>query len=172
MVAERGLLPAPPANQHHLDCCDAHSISEMGLMSRVTPVQTAMRNCTRDEGRSFEFGNQVLISSHRKLSDGGERCGSAGMIERGERMDQPASLYRSCLRVLLDGSASRAAENRGMNLTIFTSKSAADMSGTLMTDLLLLGRIGRRTSTSGAFSRIRLDRTSRLLAKCLSVELP
>ena len=23
-------------------------------MSRVTPVQTAMRNCTRDEGRSFE----------------------------------------------------------------------------------------------------------------------
>jgi hypothetical protein len=26
-----------------------------------------MRNCTRDEGRSFEIGNQVLISSHRKL---------------------------------------------------------------------------------------------------------
>ena len=26
-----------------------------------------MRNCKRDEGRSFEFGNQVLISSHRKL---------------------------------------------------------------------------------------------------------
>jgi hypothetical protein len=26
-----------------------------------------MRNCTRDEGRPFEFGNQVLISSHRKL---------------------------------------------------------------------------------------------------------
>ena len=26
-----------------------------------------MRNCTRDEGRSFGFGNQVLISSHRKL---------------------------------------------------------------------------------------------------------
>ena len=38
-----------------------------GLVSRVTPVQTVMRNCTRDEGRSFEFGNQVLISSHRKL---------------------------------------------------------------------------------------------------------
>jgi hypothetical protein len=36
-------------------------------VSRVTPVQTAMRNCTRDEGRSFEVGNQVLISSHRKL---------------------------------------------------------------------------------------------------------
>jgi len=26
-----------------------------------------MRNCTRDEGRPFEFGNQVLSSSHRKL---------------------------------------------------------------------------------------------------------
>jgi hypothetical protein len=40
--------------------------SGTGLVSRVTPVQTAMRNCTRDEGRSFEVGNQVLISNHRK----------------------------------------------------------------------------------------------------------
>jgi hypothetical protein len=39
----------------------------MGLVSRVTPVHTAMRNCTRDEGWPFEVGNQVLISSHRKL---------------------------------------------------------------------------------------------------------
>jgi hypothetical protein len=45
----------------------ARVTSGSGLVSRVTPVQTAMRNCTRDEGRSFEFGNQVLISSHRKL---------------------------------------------------------------------------------------------------------
>jgi hypothetical protein len=42
-------------------------MSEMGLVSRVTPVHTAMRNCTRDEGRPFEIGNQVLISNHRKL---------------------------------------------------------------------------------------------------------
>ena len=41
--------------------------SSMGLMSRVTPVHTAMRNCTRDEGGPFEVGNQVLISNHRKL---------------------------------------------------------------------------------------------------------
>jgi hypothetical protein len=41
--------------------------SGVGLVSRVTPVHTALRNCTRDEGRSFEVGNQVLISSHRKL---------------------------------------------------------------------------------------------------------
>jgi hypothetical protein len=42
-------------------------MSEMGLVSRGAPVQTAMRNCTRDEGSTFEVGNQVLISSHRKL---------------------------------------------------------------------------------------------------------
>jgi hypothetical protein len=30
-------------------------------------VQTAVRNCTGDEGWPFEFGDQVLISSHRKL---------------------------------------------------------------------------------------------------------
>jgi hypothetical protein len=42
-------------------------MAELGLVSRVTPVHTAMRNCTRDEGGPFEVGNQVLISSHRKL---------------------------------------------------------------------------------------------------------
>jgi hypothetical protein len=41
--------------------------SAIGIVSRVSPVQTALRNCTRDEERSFEVGNQVLISSHRKL---------------------------------------------------------------------------------------------------------
>jgi len=40
---------------------------ELGLVSRVTPVHTAMRNSTRDEGGPFEVDNQVLISSHRKL---------------------------------------------------------------------------------------------------------
>ena len=54
-----------------------------------------MHNCTRDEGRSFGFGNQVLIPSHRKAAAvkfrGGERCGNAGTmipagkVERGER---------------------------------------------------------------------------------------
>ena len=41
--------------------------SANGIVSRVTPVHTAVRNCARDEGRSFEVGNQVLISSYRKL---------------------------------------------------------------------------------------------------------
>jgi hypothetical protein len=39
----------------------------MGLVSRASPVNTAMRNCTKDEGWPFEFGNQVPISNHRKL---------------------------------------------------------------------------------------------------------
>ena len=38
-----------------------------GIVSRVTLVHTTVRNCTRDEGGPFEFGNQVLISSHCKL---------------------------------------------------------------------------------------------------------
>src|SRR5689334_15710883 len=42
-------------------------MSESGLVSRASPVQTALRNCTKDEGGLFEVGNQVLISSHRKL---------------------------------------------------------------------------------------------------------
>ena len=67
----------------------------MGLVSRVSPVHTVLRNCTRDEGRSFEVGNQVLISSHRKLLSSkamvvnvagkGWDMIPAGMVERGER---------------------------------------------------------------------------------------
>jgi hypothetical protein len=55
---------AQTGHQNH--CRSAQPMSLMGLVSRVTPVHTAVRNSTRDEGRSFEVGNQVLISSHRK----------------------------------------------------------------------------------------------------------
>ncbi|SHG54178.1 hypothetical protein [Bradyrhizobium erythrophlei] len=41
--------------------------SAIGIVSRVSPVHTAVRNCMRDEGGPFEAGNQVLVSSHRKL---------------------------------------------------------------------------------------------------------
>jgi hypothetical protein len=41
--------------------------SGSGRVSRGSPVQTAMRNCTRDEGRSFEAGSQVLASNRCKL---------------------------------------------------------------------------------------------------------
>ena len=42
-------------------------MSPMGSVSRVSPVHTAVRNCMGDEGGPLEVGNQVLISSHRKL---------------------------------------------------------------------------------------------------------
>src|SRR5215469_3880279 len=32
----------------------------------TSAVGTTVRNCTGDEGRPFEVGNQVLVSSHRK----------------------------------------------------------------------------------------------------------
>ena len=42
-------------------------LTAVGRVSRGSPVQTAMRNCTRDEGRSFEAGSQVLASNRCKL---------------------------------------------------------------------------------------------------------
>jgi hypothetical protein len=54
-----------------------------------------MRNCTRDEGGPFGFGDQVADPKPPQAavikSDGGERCGNvgtrlpAGKVERGER---------------------------------------------------------------------------------------
>ena len=41
--------------------------SGQGRVSRASPSRTAVRNCTRDEGGPFGFGNQVLIPSHCKL---------------------------------------------------------------------------------------------------------
>ena len=69
-------------------------MSESGLVSRVLPVHTAVRNCTRDEGGPFEVGNQVLTSSHRKLRSSKAMVVTmrkrrdkipAGKVERGER---------------------------------------------------------------------------------------
>jgi|ERR1700732_4816105 hypothetical protein len=80
-------------------CCAGRFLirlmTAVGRVSRGSPVQTAMRNCTRDEGRSFEAGSQVLASNRCKLlsskaivvsvavSVGGDI--PAGEVERGER---------------------------------------------------------------------------------------
>jgi len=57
--------------------------SGVGLVSRVTPVQTALRNCTGDEGRPFGFGDQVADPMPPQAaavkSRGGERCGKVVM---------------------------------------------------------------------------------------------
>jgi hypothetical protein len=74
---------------------DAWLTTGLGLVSRVTPVQTALRNCTGDEGGPFGFGDQVADPKPPQAaavkSRGGERCGKAGTmiptgtVERGER---------------------------------------------------------------------------------------
>ncbi len=46
---------------------DRVKMSDMGRVSRVTSVQTALRNYTRDEGGPFGFGRQGLIPRHYKL---------------------------------------------------------------------------------------------------------
>src|SRR5207302_6260306 len=38
-----------------------------GRVSRASPVQTVVRNYTRDEGRPFEAGSQVQVSNRCKL---------------------------------------------------------------------------------------------------------
>src|SRR6266545_7787288 len=52
---------------HHWAGAISRLMSALGRVSRGSPVQTAIRNCTRDEGRSFEAGSQVLASNHCKL---------------------------------------------------------------------------------------------------------
>jgi hypothetical protein len=71
------------------------AMSAMGRVSRASPVHTVARNCTRDEGRPFGFGDQVVDPKPPRVaavkSRGGERRGNvgtvipAGKIERGER---------------------------------------------------------------------------------------
>ncbi len=53
--------------ESHTAKCGGLSTSALGRVSRVSPVQTALRNCTRDEGGPFGFGRQGSIPSHRKL---------------------------------------------------------------------------------------------------------
>jgi len=70
-------------------------MSGWGLVSRASPVHTAVRNCPGDEGGPFGFGDQVADPKPPQAavvkSDGGERCGKvgatipAGKVERGER---------------------------------------------------------------------------------------
>jgi hypothetical protein len=52
-----------------------------------------MRNCTRDEGGPFGFGNQVLISSHRKLL--WSKAGSGTISGVSERLRRKSSTARS-----------------------------------------------------------------------------
>jgi hypothetical protein len=72
---------------------------------RASPVHTALRNCTGDEGGPFGFGDQVADPKPPQAaavkSRGGERCGNAGTmiptgtVERGERKRTAAEASKS-----------------------------------------------------------------------------
>jgi DNA invertase Pin-like site-specific DNA recombinase len=65
---QQGLDTTTPAGKAMFQMMGVFAEFERAMIQeRVSPVQTALRNCTKDEGRPFEVGNQVLISSHRKL---------------------------------------------------------------------------------------------------------
>src|SRR6476661_182348 len=80
----------------------------MGLVSRVSPVHTAVRNCTGDEGGPFGFGNQVADPKPPRAaavkSHGGERRGNVGAmiptgtIERGERKRTASEASKDAMR--------------------------------------------------------------------------
>src|SRR5262245_40217843 len=69
--------------------------SAPGRVSRASPVHTATRNCTGDEGGPFGFGDQVADPKPPQAavakSHGSEGCGNVGTmipigkVERGER---------------------------------------------------------------------------------------
>ena len=75
------------------------------LVSRASPVQTAVRNCTRDEGGPFEVGNHGPISSRCKLLPSKAVVVSVavklgpkvqdGKVERGERKRTAAEVSKS-----------------------------------------------------------------------------
>src|SRR5262249_42864672 len=56
----RGLFPIGKSRE-------CFRMAAWGRVSRAPTRVLAARNCSRDEGGPFGFGNQVLISSHRKL---------------------------------------------------------------------------------------------------------
>src|SRR6202048_4038401 len=64
-----GTIEAPPdergGNRYVLPNTTAPHLDSTVCHERR--LSTTVGNCTRDEGGPFEVGNQVLISSHRKL---------------------------------------------------------------------------------------------------------
>jgi hypothetical protein len=59
-----------------------------------------MRNYTGDEGRSFEFDNQVLISSHRKLLSS-----KAAVVKRYYGLGGETVLASSLRSTVIDGAS-------------------------------------------------------------------
>ena len=105
-----------------------YGVATSAMVSCVTSVVCvfAARNYTRDEGGPFGFGNQVLISSHRKLlwpkSHGGERCGNAGTRSRQARSREASAsepLQKRRKRI-------RRCQNRGVTLPPGSARGMPD----------------------------------------------
>jgi Tannase and feruloyl esterase len=135
-------------------------MSASGRVSRASPVHTVMRNCSKDEGRPFGFGDREPIPSHRKLPWSkamGERCGNvrtvipAGMVERGERKRTAAEL----------GGEPRCAEDFCVNAAY--PQSATQFMGAVSTELSRFQRHGGKiiiydAVNDGIFSAVSLTR--------------
>jgi hypothetical protein len=69
------IFPVGESNEDRL-------VTACGIVSRVTPVHTAVRNCTRDEGgplRGRQSGVDLKPPQAAVVkSNGGERCGKVG----------------------------------------------------------------------------------------------
>jgi hypothetical protein len=84
--------------EYQVRICEGLGVKVPGptrLVSRATPVHTALRNCIGDEGGPFGLGDQVADPKPPRAavvkSHGRERRGNvgtmipAGTVERGER---------------------------------------------------------------------------------------
>ena len=108
-------MPHPPAAPH-LPLRLRPEKSGSGLVSRVTPVHTALRNCTRDEGRPFGFGDQVADPKPPQAavvkSDGGERCSQRWDQSQRVRLREASASEPS----MKCRNAIRRCQNRGLAL--------------------------------------------------------
>ncbi len=88
----------------------------MGRVPRVTPVQTALRNCTRDEGGPFGFGDQKLIPSDRKLL--WSKAMVVSVAEKSGRWSRQARLREASVSepLLMCRKLLRRCQNRGLAL--------------------------------------------------------
>src|ERR1700716_284489 len=90
-------------------------MSASGLVSRVLPFHTAVRNCTRDEGacRGRQSGVDLKPPQAAVVkSDGGERCGNVGTGFRQARLREASASepLQKCRNRI------RRCQNRGLTL--------------------------------------------------------
>ena len=114
-----------------------------GRVSRASPVQTAVRNCTRDEGRSFEIGSQVLVSNHCKLLSSKAMAGVALQARALRLIPRHVCEYRwHCLRpsvvdphVAAVGPAELLQHLRNAAILAFASGSSASTAPPISTPM-------------------------------------